>query len=365
MKSQSFVMIVFLSLLTAPTKASAITVTVNADAAKAVLVAIQNASLSHEEALKIAQMAGNQGIIRKQNEFKIPVTTESFANALFAAAHGQKVTDPVETTLYFELVKPKAAQLLELTRTIEANPQSFQAAIETRIALYTPPGSDIHLQGYIVAGGDGGGYAFGDTDFYLNLGFMDDLVVAKTATTHELYHAVQGAFAAERTFSFKSSASALSHSQQACADTAQLFAKLYEEGSATYVEDISALPQSHSEVAIKQLTDLQDGLTHINNSATLLELSVAGLNASEAVSFDDVYDVGFYGHGELYNIGYVMAKSIVENDGPKGLAAFLKQPPYKFVLRYTQLPKYGMDKDHPKLGPNTVNAADLLARGCK
>ncbi|WP_220399097.1 DUF5700 domain-containing putative Zn-dependent protease [Granulicella sp. WH15] len=154
-------------------------------------------------------------------------------------------------------------------------------------------------------------------------------------------------------------------SQQACTNTAQLFAKLYEEGSATYVEDISALPQSHSEVAIRQLADLHDGLTHINNSATLLELSVAGLNATEAVPYDDIYDVGFYGHGELYNIGYVMAKSIVEDDGPDGLAAFLKLPPYKFVLRYTQLPQYGMDKDHPKLGPNTVNAADLLARGCK
>ncbi len=108
-----------------------------------------------------------------------------------------------------------------------------------------------------------------------------------------------------------------------------------------------------------------DGLTHISNSVTLLELSVAGLNATEAVPFDDVYAVGFYGHGELYTIGYVIAKSIVEDDGPEGLAAFLKLPPYKFVLRYAQLPKYGMDKDHPKLGPTTVNAADLLARECK
>jgi hypothetical protein len=53
-----------------------------------------------------------------------------------------------------------------------------------------------------------------------------------------------------------------------------------------------------------------------------------------------------------------MAKAIVEKDGPQGLAAFLKQPPYKFVLRYTQLPAYGRDKDHPKLGPNTIDAAN-------
>ena len=360
-----FLIMGLLSLLTAPSQASDVSVTLSADAATAVLIALQNRSLSHDEALKIALMAGNQGIIRKENEFKIPVTTESFANALVAAAHDRIATDPSETALFFDEVKPKAQRLLELAGQIEANSEQFRASIERRIALFTPPGSDIRLQGYIVAGGDGGGYAFGDTVFYLNLEFMDDLVVAETATTHELYHAVQGAFAAERTNLFEASRGPRSHTQQACVNTGQLFANLYEEGSATYVEDISTLPQSHSEVAIRQLTDLNDGLAHTNNSATLLELSVVGLNATEAVPFDDVYDVGFYGHGVLYNIGYAMAKAIVENDGPQGLAAFLKLPPYKFVERYTQLPKYGTDKDHPKLGPNTVSAVNHLANGCK
>ena len=60
-----------------------------------------------------------------------------------------------------------------------------------------------------------------------------------------------------------------------------------------------------------------------------------------------------------------MARAIAENDGPQGLAIFLKQPSYKFALRYTQLPKYGADKDHPKLGPNTVKALNRVAAGCK
>jgi hypothetical protein len=193
---------------------------------------------------------------------------------------------------------------------------------------------------------------------------MDDFVLAKSATTHELYHAVQGAFAVERGPAAEPSGLALSPIQQACASTARLFASLFEEGTATYVEDISLLPQSHSESAIRKLADMTDGLRHIPDSATLLELSVTGLRSANAVSYDDVYDVGFLGHGVLYNIGYVMAKAIVENDGPQGLAAFLKRPPYKFVLRYTQLPAYGMDKDHPTLGPNTIDAANQLANGC-
>jgi len=191
-------LIVIVCGLSVALPASAATVTVNTDTAKAVLHALQNPSLSYDEALRIAQLPGNQGIIRKENEFKVPVTTQSFANALIASARGQKAAGPNQADLFFNIVKPKALQLLELIRQIEANPETFQASIEKRIERFTIPGSEIHLQGYIVAGDDGGGYTFGDTNFNLNIGFMDDIILAKSATTHELYHAVQGAFAAER-----------------------------------------------------------------------------------------------------------------------------------------------------------------------
>ena len=131
-----------------------------------------------------------------------------------------------------------------------------------------------------------------------------------------------------------------------------------------YVGDLSLLPKSHSPAATRTLTDVNDGLKHIQNSVTLLEMSFIALNASEPVPYDEVYAVDFFGHAVVYNIAYVMAKAIVAQDGPQGLAAFLKQPTYKLVLRYIQLPAYGMDKDHLKLGPNTIDAANQLANGC-
>jgi len=340
----------------------ALTVSVNTDSAKAVLVAIQNPSLSIDEALKIARLPGNQGIIREQKSFKIPVTTESFAHALVAAAHGEATTDPAETALYFAALKPKAVQLLRLTNQIEGDPEGFQSSIEGRIEQFTIHGSGLQLRGFVVAGGDGGGYSFGGTDFFLNLSFNDDLIVARTTTAHELYHAVQGAFAKERQSAAPNPANG---SRQDCANTSRLFADIYEEGSAMYVEDISTLSQSHSESAMRQLADIRDGLAHIHSSIALLELSVTGLDATTAVPFDDVYEVGFYGHGVLYDIGYVMAKAIVDNDGPQGLAALLKRPPYELIVRYTQLPSYGKDKDHPKLGPNTIAAVNQLVIGCR
>lgn len=111
--------------------------------------------------------------------------------------------------------------------------------------------------------------------------------------------------------------------------------------------------------------DEREGIAHVHTSDTLLEMSVTALNAPEPVTYDDLYDVGFLGHGVLYNIAYVMARDIVESDGPQRLTLLLKQPPYNFVLSYAQLATYGADKDHARLGPNTIAAAKHMADGCK
>ena len=263
--------------------------------------------------------------------------------------------------MYFDKVQPKERQLLALLDAIDANPSSFQQSIEERIAMFTPPGSDLHLEGYVVAGGDGGGYAFGGTDFFLNIGFNDDLLLAKSTTMHEMYHAVQGAFAADRGVKMDS---AKGDARRSYVETEQLFANLYEEGSAMYVGQPGLiLPQSNSPTAARMLADINDGMSHLHNSSTLLEMSVVALSAGQSVPYDDVYDVGFFGHGVLYDIAYEMARDIVDANGPQGLAEFLKQPPYRFVLRYRQLSKYGKDDAHPRLGEHTVSAAERLANG--
>jgi hypothetical protein len=354
-----------LLLLTATTSVFAMTVTINTDSATAVLDALTNPQVTHNECLKIAAMPGSQGIIRKTNEFKITANNQLFADALYDAAHGVAVTDIEKRVYFFDMVKQEVPQLRALLRNIESHPDNFQKQIEKRIALFTPKDADLHLQGYVIAGGDGGGYAFGGTDFYLNVGRIVEFVFAKSVTTHELYHAVQGAVAVDRgTLGELPPPEDMTHAQQACLKTAHLFASLYEEGSATYVADISLLDHVHSEAGLRQKADLTDGIQHVKWSASLLEMSVLSLDAEEPMAYDDVYDVDFFGHGVLYNVGYVMARDIAEQDGPQGLTAYLKLPPYEFVLGYTKLAAYGKDKDHPLLGPNTIAAAEHLAKGC-
>ena len=337
--------------------AGAITVTIDTGSAQAVLMALQNPELGQDEALKIAAMPGNQGMIRKMNEFHVPATNESFARALVAAAHNVEVKQPNETIFYFDTLKPRLPKLLDLLKQIKGHPETFQAWIQQRVELFSPPNANIGLRGYVVAGGDGGGYAFGEPIFFLNIGYEDEFEAAKMVTAHELYHAMQGAFVAERTVSQPKSEAAhpqVRQRQQACAHTAELFGDIYEEGSAQYVEDFSILSEVKSPLAKKMYEDRINGLRHVAASVTLLELSVLGLNAKDPVDFDSVYAVDFYGQGILYNIAYTMAKAIVDSEGPQGLAQYLKRPPYQFALDYTKLPKYGADADHPKLDSHTT-----------
>ncbi|WP_128912191.1 hypothetical protein [Granulicella sibirica] len=191
-------------------------------------------------------------------------------------------------------MKPKIPKLTALLDAIQANTANFQKPIESRIALFTSPKADSHLDGYVVASRDGGGYAFGDTSFFLNIGVVDDLVVARSTTVHEMYHAVQGFYAAERRAKINQ---ATTSSMASCLNSEHLFADLYEEGSARYVEDFALLEQSHSQAAKQMLSDIRDGVANAEDGSTLLDMSVTSLTASQPLPYDDVYAVGFLGHG--------------------------------------------------------------------
>jgi len=348
--------------------ALALEVTLDAGAAKAVLGALGNPKLTRSEALAIAALPGNQGLILKANSYKIPATTDTFADALVASAHGAPLDTPAANAMGFERLKPNADALTALIARIETHPKDFQAWVTERVALFSPSGSETKISGYLVAGGTSGGFAFGEPKFYLNLNYFNEFEPAKVVLAHELYHAVQAVYTVDQDDHWLKPQSATADGrahQQMCANLANLFVNLYEEGSATYVGDPMLLDPATGPLAQKTRTELQDGLNNLSSHRTLLELSVVGLQAKTPVPFDEVYALGFYLPEPLYKVGYVMARAIARDDGPQGLAAELSRPGYAFALRYTQLPLYGKDRDHPPLGPNTLQALQLLNSGCK
>jgi hypothetical protein len=114
----------------------ATTVTIHTEDARATLKAMQDNTLTRAEATKIAIMHGNQAVIRKLQEFKIPATAQTFATALYAAAHDQAARRLAEQAIGLDHVKPKTALLVALLDEIETHPRNFQQPIEQRIALF-------------------------------------------------------------------------------------------------------------------------------------------------------------------------------------------------------------------------------------
>jgi hypothetical protein len=348
--------------------AFAMEVTLDTQSAKAVLGALGNPTLTRSEALAIAGLPGNEGLIRKANSYHVAATQETFADALVASAHSTPIQTPTADHLGFERLKPNAAALIDLIARIETHSQEFQTWVIERVRMFSPPNSGMKIAGYLIAGGNSGGFAFGEPRFYLNLNYFNEFEPAKVVLAHELYHAVQAVYSVDNDDRWLKPESATPDGrahQQMCANLANLFANLYQEGSASYIGDPLLLDAEAGPLARKTRTEFQDGLNNGSAHRTLLELSVIGLQARIPVPYDDVYSLGFYVPEPLYTVGYVMAKAISSDDGRQGLAAFLKQPGYLFARRYTQLPLYGKDRAHPALGQNTLNAITLLESGCK
>jgi NADPH:quinone reductase-like Zn-dependent oxidoreductase len=108
----AFVVITFLAVMVEPSGAT--TVTIHTEDARATLVAMEDHSLTKEEATKIATMDSNQAVIRRLQEFKIPATVQTFADALYSAAHDQTARGLAEQTPLEELAQQIAAGTLKV-----------------------------------------------------------------------------------------------------------------------------------------------------------------------------------------------------------------------------------------------------------
>jgi hypothetical protein len=131
-----------------------------------------------------------------------------------------------------------------------------------------------------------------------------------------------------------------------------------------YVGNDEVLKDSKGATGMRLYAEWLYGSSHLADSAGLLEMSLASMQAPHPVPYKLVYQVDFYGRGIVYFIGGAMTKAIADEDGPAAVGQVIQQPGYEFVLRYTRLKSYGKDGSHPSLGDNTVRAAQLLHDGC-
>lgn len=344
-------------VMASPARAADLKLSIDASAARAVLDALETPTLDLDRARAIGRLPGNQGLIRKAKSYGRAADDESFAAALVAAAHNDdKAPDP--SNFAFGRVRPHIAQLRQVLADLENPATGLIDAAKRRIALYTPPGLDAAITGYFVVGGTSGGFAFGDPQFFLNLDYFPDAVLAATILEHELYHAVQGAAAPSN--ARQAAITRCLRRLGAPPHLDDLFGSLMMEGTASAVGDVLALPKDAKSPVADERRKFARNVGLISRSVTLLELSSHAL-ATRAVAYDDIYGLGFYGDEILYSLGYVMAKAIEREQGAGAIAALIRDPTgVRFVNVYRELKGYGKSAEAPALGAKTVALAQRM-----
>ena len=337
-------------------RAQAVAVKLDADTARAVLTAVQDPGLTRAQALTIAHLPGNQGLVRKQKSYGVEADEGRLADALIAAAHHQP--SAAGDRYAFDKVRDNAPAIAKaLDALMDPNAHTVEQ-VKRRLALFTPPRVKGEVSGYLIAGGNSGGFAFGEPDFYLNMARFPSAPFARVILAHELYHAVRGL--ASPPLSARDRRQQCIGKFPAGKDLDSLFEDLADEGIASYVGDVLATPPGDDAIAAEQYKHLTNNVRWVTRSATLLELSVHALSSNSSLSYDDIYALGFYDDEILYALGYLMAKAIAAERGPGAVAELIDQPGSAMVLAYAGLNSYGAGKETPKLHPETVEWAKKL-----
>ncbi|WP_206240053.1 DUF5700 domain-containing putative Zn-dependent protease [Novosphingobium terrae] len=326
--------------------------------------AVLNPTLTREEALEIADLPANQGLIEQAREFGTGDTRETFADKLLAEARGQGQ----ETVFNFDEVRRQVGAVRIAVRTVQANPAALTDWIAERIAPFAPEGVPIAGVGYLQAGGPGGGFS-NEGRVYVNLARSNgEMGVVRVTLAHEIYHGIQHAAEvaagtqAEFDYDPQAYAALPSALSRSCYATRRLFGSLMKEATASYVGDVNLLPTSGAEALSERKQRDYSVTGRVTTPITLLEIGVAALTSGDPVPEKQVYRIGFQQAGQLYyDIGYVMAKAIANHDGDAALGRLVVQPGDAFVRRYVAI-TLEPGSTLPKLGPNTVRWANRA--GC-
>ena len=329
-------------------RAAPLDVVIDDAAARAVLKAVQSPDLTRDQALAVAKLPGNEGLIEKLHSYNKPATEEMLAEALIAASRGQPV--PGDDDYGFAKVRENAVQIERTLDQLADASTHLIDGVKARIAVFTPARVKGRVIGYLIAGGTSGGFSFGKPEFFLNIYRFPSPLMAQTILKHELYHGVQGlALGDWPPTAVKACLAKLSGGEH----LSEFLKDVYDEGTASYVGDVLTMPPGNDPTIEEERKHLLRNVAQVKRSVTLLELSVHAITTS-SIDYDQIYALGFYGDEILYALGYVMAKAIATERGPQAMADLLGQPASRFITTYIALPGYGRGKDEPKLGDETI-----------
>lgn len=346
-----------------PTTGQTIAVDIDTSAARGVLNAVRDTELTMDKALAVARMPGNQGLIRKSLSNDLPATDKVFAEALVAASRQDTGYNDVGH-FNFATVRENADVNERVLAAFDNPSLRLIDKVKQRVVTFSPTTANGTITGYLVVGGGAGGFAFDEPSFFLNLNFFRSSEFAATIMEHELFHAVQVVARSGHKKSHAHVAACTAKTKYAKAISDAMFDPLMMEGTASYVGDVLALPKDSNDAEIVKAQTLSShNINLLARSISILELSIHGIATESWVTPSQAYALGYYGDQLLYDLGYVMTRAIVKEEGNSAVHNLIGLPGAHFVNRYAQLKSYGKNRETPALGNATIEWAERVA-GC-
>lgn len=212
------------------------------------------------------------------------------------------------------------------------------AEVARQLREYVPADFRAQLNVHFIFGSLSDGFAFGDTpdDVYVDMKGFSAANTQELAETvaHELFHAIQNHVMRQETLPTAADAKDVAGALW----LNQLLDQLVREGTADLFTHPIAdrAPTIYS--APKKLV-IERNANRIGGIRTTFESlgwhMLAAPPANED-AYDQIYGVMFYTDFDetAYELGWLMASTIIRQDGKAAIFELLKQPPKQFVLRY-------------------------------
>ncbi|MES2015060.1 MAG: DUF5700 domain-containing putative Zn-dependent protease [Pseudomonadota bacterium] len=278
-----------------------------------------------------------------------------------------KDTDALIDYLRLMVAKPKMAEAArvvagELAAGKPGKYAPLGAEVVRQLGDYVPRQFGAKLTVYFIFGGNAGGFAFDDQidNVYVNLAMLSQGSTQEVAelVAHELFHAVQGH--TMTTPPRPAPGSPVAGNGQVWLN--RLLYDLVQEGTAELFTHPLA-DRAETPYSARSKARIERNARRIGGIGTMFEslgMRLLLVPPRDEDHYEQIYGLMFYGDFDDlgYDLGWLMASTIINKDGKQAIYGLLRQPPKQFVLRYQELAQG--DAKLPKFSDEFMRAVSAL-----
>jgi hypothetical protein len=328
---------------TAPAAVPTIRLRFDYSAAERMVEAIGRPSLSEAEANGLLENRGIAAMVKKTGVFSPSSTPEAFVADMrsFVATHRYPTGDFALDWIYKHRDAVRA-----LVRELRAGENTMRTRMIERLSRHAPRTGAVTITVYFVAGGMSDGFVLDDDPELAMFVALEkasgDRDGVEQNVTHELYHVLQKASAAETP-----GAVAFAATLKQQPPLQQLLATTLWEGTANFAADAR---EAHY---VRNLAP-----DRIREHFRVFDSVVGDLDKG-AIDWDAAYRAGFTGEdARFYFVGLEMARALAAARGPGYFEELFDRPPTRFFRDYVALTK--ADRALPRFSARTRGVIEAL-----